>query len=193
MRNSANEQVLRGREHVYKKLTGLTRWVVMLQYAHGREREGLAMRPFCWIAFTALLCFATCASADTVTIVPTDPGIGSMNGVYVGAYNAMVSGDSTQIISDDFADEKFSNLLPYSSSVVAVSSSSSVVSVSSSFSVSTLNLGPSNGCGADADPCPVPEGGTVWYVLIGGAACFGATLLGSRRQRSRRAVAFIPR
>jgi hypothetical protein len=88
-------------------------------------------------------------------------------------------------ISDDFADEKFSNLLPYSSSVVAVSSSSS--------SVSTLNLGPSNGCGADADPCPVPEGGTVWYVLIGGAACFGATLLGSRRQRARRAVAFIPR
>jgi hypothetical protein len=185
MHNSANEQVLRGREHVYKKLTGLTRWVVMLQYAHSREREGLAMRPFCWIAFTALLCFATCASADTVTIVPTDPGIGSMNGVYVGAYNAMVSGDSTQIISDDFADEKFSNLLPYSSSVVAVSSSSSL---------STLNLGPSNGCGTEADPsCVVPEGGTVWYVLIGGAACFGATLLGSRSQRARRAVAFIPR
>jgi hypothetical protein len=70
MRSSANEQVLRGREHVYKKLTGLARWVVMLQYAHSREREGQAMRAFRWMALTALLCFATCASADTVAIAP---------------------------------------------------------------------------------------------------------------------------
>jgi hypothetical protein len=193
MHNSANEQVLRGREHVYKKLTGLTRWSAVVQYPHCRQREGLVMRPFCWIAFTALLCFATCVSADTVAIAPTDPGIGVMNGVYVGAYSAMVSGDSTQIISDDFADERFGNLLPYSSSVVAVSSSSARVSVSSSSSVSKSNLGPSNGCGAGADagvdPCPVPEGGTVGYVLIGGVSCFGVRSLISRRQRARRAVA----
>lgn len=62
------------------------------------------------LATLGLLCLAPYAVADSSTpMILTSAGSNVMDGVYVGAYTAMVNGVSTQVVCDDYADDSYLN------------------------------------------------------------------------------------
>jgi hypothetical protein len=66
-------------------------------------------RSLCLVT-VGLLCLAPYALADsTVPMLLTGAGSNVMDGVYVGAYTAMVNGVSTQVVCDDYADDSYLN------------------------------------------------------------------------------------
>lgn len=58
-----------------------------------------------WVGLIALLCFAPLAFGQTVDLTLDNGGPYSMDGIYVGPYNATVNNQPSQIICDDFAHE----------------------------------------------------------------------------------------
>lgn len=75
----------------------------------------------CWAVLTALVCFAPFALGQTVNLTLVDGGPYTMDGIYVGPYNAIQNNQSTQIICDDFEHE-VSPGQSWSATVTSVSS-----------------------------------------------------------------------
>jgi len=56
-----------------------------------------------------MVCLAPLAFSQDVTLTLVNGGQYSMDGIYVGAYNATLNNSPTPIICDDFADEVYQN------------------------------------------------------------------------------------
>lgn len=62
-----------------------------------------------WGVLLFVVCLAPLAFGQDVTLTLVNGGQYSMDGIYVGAYNATVNSSPTPIICDDFADEVYQN------------------------------------------------------------------------------------